>query len=170
MHFQTSNLQPPHAPLTLQCFLLRAGFASDLLGQLSAVRRTSFIARSLVSRILAVSSSYCGSFQTRLFYRLSVHFQLPSTSPRGDAVTFSFWREAPPRRDSHPPVHALSQAHERGIHAASSFAIKPLLRQIERTRAFTLKRHKMPRSFFQRPKTLSRPHSPRRGCDPRLPV
>src|SRR6266853_720943 len=51
MHFQTSSLQPPHAPQTLQCFLLRAGFASDLLGQLSAVRRTSFTARSLVSRI-----------------------------------------------------------------------------------------------------------------------
>jgi hypothetical protein len=31
-----------------------------------------------------------------------------------DAVTFSYWREAPPERDFHPPVHAYSQAHERG--------------------------------------------------------
>ena len=28
----------------------------------------------------------------RQFYRLSVHFQWLSTSPRGDAVTFSYWR------------------------------------------------------------------------------
>ena len=51
MHFQTSSLHPPHAPLFRQCFLLRTGFASDSLCQLSAVRRTSLITRSLVSRI-----------------------------------------------------------------------------------------------------------------------
>src|SRR5688572_24266714 len=27
------------------------------------------------------------------------------------AVTFSYWRAAPPERDSHPPVHAHFQAH-----------------------------------------------------------
>ena len=30
------------------------------------------------------------------------------------AVTFSYWREAPPERDSHPLVHACSQAHQCG--------------------------------------------------------
>src|SRR6267142_1351458 len=67
----------------------------------------------------AVSSLYRQCFPVWLFYRLSVHFLLLSTSPRGDAVTFSCWREAPPERDFHPPKHALSQAHERGVHAAS---------------------------------------------------
>ena len=51
MHFQTSSLHPPHAPLFRLCFLLRTGLASDSLCQLSAVLRTSYIARSLVSRI-----------------------------------------------------------------------------------------------------------------------
>src|SRR5688572_25140936 len=45
------------------------------------------------------------------FYGLSVHFQLLSTPCRHDAVTFSYWRAAPPERDSHPPVHAHFQAH-----------------------------------------------------------
>src|SRR5258708_30988236 len=63
----------------------------------------------------AVSSSCRRPFQGLLSYRLSVHFQLLSTSPRGDAVTFRLWREAPPRRDFPPPVHSLSQAHERGL-------------------------------------------------------
>jgi len=36
----------------------------------------------------AVSSSYRQFIQDRQFYRLSVRFQLLSTSPRGDAVTF----------------------------------------------------------------------------------
>jgi len=49
----------------------------------------------------------------RLFYGLSFRFQLLSTSRRRDAVTFNSWREAPPRRDFHPPMHAPSQAHER---------------------------------------------------------
>ena len=45
------------------------------------------------------------------FYGLSIHFQLLSTSCRHDAVTFSYWREAPPERDFHPPVHVHFQAH-----------------------------------------------------------
>src|SRR6476661_2846936 len=47
-------------------------------------------------------------------YGLSVHFQLLSTSPRGDAVTFNYWRLAPPGRDFHPPPSVHSQAHGRG--------------------------------------------------------
>src|SRR6266436_721208 len=123
MHFQTSSLQPPDAPLSRPCFLLRAGFASDSLWLLSAVRRTSLIARSLVSRIWPYRVCFAGSSKTHLFYRLSVHFQLLSTSPRGDAVTFGSWREAPPQRDFHPPVHALSQAHERGSVSRSMSAL-----------------------------------------------
>src|SRR5262245_56933082 len=45
------------------------------------------------------------------FYGLSVHFQLLSTPCRHGAVTFRYWREAPPERDFHPPVHAHFQAH-----------------------------------------------------------
>ena len=57
-------------------------------------------------------SSLCRSPPGPLFYGLSFHFQLLSTPPRRDAVTFSYWRLAPPERDSHPPVRAPSQAHE----------------------------------------------------------
>src|SRR6185295_20177466 len=71
----------------------------------------------------AVSSLYRQCFPDWLFYRLSVHFQLLSTSPRGDAVTFSYWREAPPERDFHPPMHALSQAHESRLQAASTLEV-----------------------------------------------
>ena len=117
MHFRTFRLQPLHAPPFRQCFLLRADLASASPWGLAAVLRTSFTARSLVSRISAVSSSY-HRLRSPLFYGLSLHFQLLSTPCRHDAVTFSFWREAPPERDFHPPVHAYSQAHERGIYPA----------------------------------------------------
>ena len=44
------------------------------------------------------------------FYGLSIHLQLLSTPCRHDAVTFSFGREAPPQRDSHPLPCGHSQA------------------------------------------------------------
>jgi hypothetical protein len=47
------------------------------------------------------------------FYGLSFRFQLLSTPCCQDAVTFISWREAPPQRDFHPPMHAPSQAHSR---------------------------------------------------------
>jgi hypothetical protein len=47
----------------------------------------------------------------RHFYGLSFHFQLLSTPHCQDAVTFHYWRLAPPERDFHPPVHARFQAH-----------------------------------------------------------
>ena len=46
-----------------------------------------------------------------LFYGLSFRFQLLSTPRHRNAVTFNSWREAPPQRDFHPPMHAHSQAH-----------------------------------------------------------
>src|SRR5207253_2248322 len=69
----------------------------------------SFLAVSSVAsgRIEFVSRAYVA----RQFYGLSIHFQLLSTRHRWLAVTFSSWREAPPKRDFHPPMHALSQAH-----------------------------------------------------------
>ena len=70
--------------------------------------------------LLAVSSVASGriefvsrAFQARQFYGLSFRFQLLSTPRRRNAVTFNSWREAPPQRDFHPPMHAHSQAHER---------------------------------------------------------
>src|SRR6266542_6468355 len=96
MHFWTFRLQSPHVPPHRHCFSLRAGLATDSLG--SRCRRF-FGLRSL----LAVSSVTSGriEFVSRLsiepqFYGLSVHFQLLSTSPHSDAVTFSCWRLAPP--------------------------------------------------------------------------
>ena len=71
--------------------------------------------QSHISRIEFVSQATCP-----LFYGLSVHFQLLSTPCPHDAVTFSYRREAPPERDSHPPVHAYSQAHERRRPAGQS--------------------------------------------------
>ena len=69
--------------------------------------------------LLAVSSVASGriefvsrAYDARQFYGLSFRFQLLSTSRRRFAVTFNSWREAPPQRDFHPPMHALSQAHE----------------------------------------------------------
>src|SRR5262245_25314289 len=49
--FWPFRLQPPHAPLPGIAFLFRVGFAPDSLSGLSAVRRTSLIPSSLVSRI-----------------------------------------------------------------------------------------------------------------------
>ena len=66
----------------------------------------------------AVSSVACGRIEfvlraasARQFYGLSFRLQLLSTPRRRDAVTFNSWREAPPQRDFHPPMHAPSQAH-----------------------------------------------------------
>ena len=72
--------------------LLRAGLASDSRGSLSAVPRTSYIPSSLVSRIRPYRVRRGDRHWTLQFYGLSFHFQLLSTPPRGDAVTFSYWR------------------------------------------------------------------------------
>ena len=113
MHFQTFRLQPPYVPPSGDALLLRTR-----LGHRLALHcyRQNFGLRSLVAvssvtkgRIEFVSRPTFGS----QFYGLSVHFQLLSTSCRHDAVTFSYWREAPPERDFHSPVHAHSQAHDR---------------------------------------------------------
>ena len=55
-------------------------------------------------------------------YGLIVHFQLLSTRGyRPDAVTFRYWPFSVGQvRDFHPAVQVRSQAHERGVHAASA--------------------------------------------------
>src|SRR5665213_518017 len=85
--------------------------------------------------LLAVSSVASGRIEfvsrassARQFYGLSFRFQLLSTPCRQNAVTFNSWRKAPPQRDFHPPMHALSQVHgprslERGILRARPFVI-----------------------------------------------
>lgn len=65
----------------------------------------------------AVSSSYRESPLDSSVYGLSVYFQLLSTSPRGDAVSFSYWRLAPPERDSHPLALAAPKRTSAGISA-----------------------------------------------------
>ena len=114
MHFQTFRLQPPHAPPHsghASCSG-RAWPAIRSFG-LSPVLRTSLITRSLVSRIRPYRVCVA-ALNGPQFYGLSVDFQLLSTPCRHDAVTFSYWREAPPERDLPSPVHACSQAHECG--------------------------------------------------------
>src|SRR6266576_2081118 len=71
--------------------LFRAGLAPDSLCQLSAVLRTSLTSRSLVSRTRPYRVRFVSLHWTHLLYGLSVHFQLLSPSPRGDAVTFCYW-------------------------------------------------------------------------------
>jgi hypothetical protein len=113
MPFQTFRLQPPLRPRSPAMLLVPGGL--DPRFALSSYRRF-FGLRSL----LAVSSVASGriefvsrAFQARQFYGLSFRFQLLSTPRRRNAVTFNSWREAPPQRDFHPPMHAHSQAHER---------------------------------------------------------
>ena len=60
-------------------------------------------------RIEFVSGVPLGLLSLRTIHSL----QLLSTSPRGDAVTYSYWRLAPPGRDFHPSAPLRSQAHER---------------------------------------------------------
>ena len=81
--------------------------------RLSAVLRTSHVARSLVSRIRPYRVCVAGRLgpsvlRTILSFPVALHAAVAS-----DAVTFNSWREAPPQRDFHPPMHAPSQAHER---------------------------------------------------------
>ena len=101
----------PCAPVFRPCF-----FAPGGLGQrLAFARYRRFFG---LRTLLAVSSVASGRIEfvlrayiARQLYGLSIHFQLLSTRHRWLAVTFSSWREAPPKRDFHPPMHALSQAH-----------------------------------------------------------
>ena len=104
----------PCAPVP--ALLLSSGQASPAIGLGLAIAGSSDFAHYSQSHQShkAVSSSFRWPFQTIQFYGLSVHFQLLSTPCHHDAVTFSYWRVAPPDRDSHPAVHAHSQAHESG--------------------------------------------------------
>src|SRR5207247_2753856 len=67
-------------------------------------------------------------------------------SPRrvaGTQLLSVVWREAPPGRDSHPPVHVRSQSHERGIYAASTRLVTQVVRYFRLLAGGrTLKRHK----------------------------
>ena len=110
MHFRTFRLQPPHAPPSRLCSSVRAGLAPGL--HWVAPGGSSDFALFQQSRQSHVAeSSLCRSPRGPQFYGLSFRFQLLTTPRRRDAVTFHSWREAPPQRDFHPPMHALSQAH-----------------------------------------------------------
>ena len=93
-----------------QCSLLRADLAAD--SPQSAIGGSSDFAHPMQARQShQAESSLCRSLPRPHFYGLSVHFQLLSTGHRWPAVTFSYWREAPPERDFHPPIQVRSQAH-----------------------------------------------------------
>ena len=100
----------PCAPVCRHCF------GSGRLGQrfaLGAIVSSSDFAHHMQAhQSHQAESSLCRRVQgTRLFYGLSFHFQLLSTRHCWLAVTFGYWREAPPKRDLHPPVQVRSQAH-----------------------------------------------------------
>ena len=79
---------------------------------LAIVGSSDFVLSQQSRQSHKAESSLCrGLFTARHLYGLSFHFQLLPTPPRGDAVSFSYWRLAPPERDFHPPMHARSQAH-----------------------------------------------------------
>jgi hypothetical protein len=110
LNFWIFRLQPPHALLSRHCF------GSGRLGQrfaLAAIVSSSDFAHHMQAhQSHQAESSLCRRVQgTRLFYGLSLHFQLLSTRHCWLAVTFGYWQEAPPERDSHPPVQVRSQAH-----------------------------------------------------------
>src|ERR1043166_7993390 len=98
----------PHLPAILSApGGLGYRFALNCFRQFFGLR--TFLAVSSVAsgRIEFVSRPSIGP----LFYRLSIHFQLLSTPCRHDAVTFSCWREAPPKRDFSPSrTRSLSSA------------------------------------------------------------
>jgi len=83
-------------------------FALDCSRRFFGLRSVVAVSSVAHGRIEFVSRA----IQARQFYGLSFRFQLLSTPCRQDAVTFNSWREAPPQRDFHPPMHALSQAHD----------------------------------------------------------
>ena len=100
--FRTFRLHPlNNAPVAaMLCYRPRLGprFALAAIGGASDFVQSQQSHQSYS----AVSSSYRESPLDSSVYGLSIHFQLLSTSPRGDAVTFSYWRLAPPERDFHP--------------------------------------------------------------------
>ena len=100
--FRTFRLHPLYnAPVAaMLCYRPRLGprFALAAIGGASDFVQSQQSQQSYS----AVSSSDRESPLDSSVYGLSLHFQLLSTSPRGDAVTFSYWRLAPPERDFHP--------------------------------------------------------------------
>ena len=91
-------------------------FALDCSRRFFGLRSVVAVSSVAHGRIEFVSRA----IQARQFYGLSFRFQLLSTPCRQDAVTFNSWREAPPQRDFHPPMHALSQAHD-CVRASAAF-------------------------------------------------
>src|SRR5206468_8185921 len=89
VHFQIFRLHPPHAPLLRRCFRFRADLAPDSLFQLSAVLRTSLIARSLVSRIRPYRVCVAGVMSPTVL-RTICSLPVALQSRCRDAVTFSF--------------------------------------------------------------------------------
>src|SRR5262247_199775 len=103
MHFQTSSLHPPHAPRSWRCFLFQVGLAPDSLWSLSAVLRTSYIARSLVSRMKP--------------YRVRVASSLRACQSIGCLFTFSC---SPP----HLAVTQLLSVSGGKLHQGGTFTLR----------------------------------------------
>src|SRR5205823_8327213 len=81
---------------------------------------------------VAESGLRCVMFDMSRYYGRVVHLRQLSTSCRHDAVAFGYRRvNVPPDGDLHPAVCTPSQAHERGLYAASpeSTLVSPVSNQ-----------------------------------------
>ena len=142
MHFQTFRLQPPHAPPSsgdTSC----SGRAWPPIrpAGLSAVLRISFTARSLISRIRPYRVCVAGlrrpsALRTIFSFPVALHIPSPVCS------YFQLVAGSTTTEGLHPPMHALSQAHERGIHAASAYENWRCSNRPDISGGPTLKRHK----------------------------
>ncbi len=129
MHFQTFRLHPPHAPLLRQGFWLRADLAPDSPFGLSAVLRTSFTARSLVSRIRPYRVCVAGVtspavLRTICSLPVALHVALPGRSyfqlsggKHRQGGTFTLRCALAPKRTSSAPSG-------RGLHSPSRRALR----------------------------------------------
>ncbi len=102
--FRTFHLHPLNNAPGRQCFATTPSLAPDSPLGLSAVLRTSHIVSSLISRIQPYRVRVVGPIgpiSLRTIHSLPVALHV---KPRGDAVTFGYWRLAPPERDFHPPA------------------------------------------------------------------
>lgn len=80
----------------------------------------SHSARRLAGRCGRIGFTLCHVFMSR-YYGRAVHLRQLSTPCCHDAVAFGYRRvNVSPDGDSHPAVCTPSQAHERGIYAAST--------------------------------------------------
>lgn len=143
-HFQPFCSQPPHRPNLGICFgslfvsargrrpedPVRQGGQREMLplGFWPGLRTA--LAGSPVG--VAESDLLCVMFNMSPHYGRVVHFRLLPTPCCHDAVAFGYRRvNFPPDGDFHPTMCTPSQAHERGVYAASTLEVPQAVKREE---------------------------------------